>query len=75
MPLVETTTPVKLDPVIVPAELINPAVNKLPPVTFAVTVKLLKVPTEVIVGCAAVAIVPINEAPVTLPLAEITTPK
>ena len=36
--------------VIVPAELINPFVSKLPPVTLPVTVNEVNVPTDVILG-------------------------
>ena len=42
----------------VPAALIRPPVNKLPPVTLAVTVTLVNVPTDVMFGCAAVVTVP-----------------
>ena len=50
-------------PVMLPVADINPPVNKLPLVVFPVTFKLLNVPTEVMVFCAAVCSVPVINAP------------
>ena len=52
LPLIlPANTPTKKPAVVIlPVALTCPAVSKLPPVTFAVTAKLLKVPTEVIFG-------------------------
>ena len=36
LPVAVTTDPIRVDPVTVPVELINPAVSKLPPVTLPV---------------------------------------
>ena len=62
-----------LPPVMVPVALTVPAVAKLPPVTVPVTLKLDNVPTDVMLGCAAVLSVPatVVNAPsvaLTLPL-------
>ena len=40
--------------VILPVELVNPPVNKLPEVVFPVIVNDVNVPTDVILGCALV---------------------
>jgi len=65
---------------ILPTAEISPPVNKFPPVTLPVTVKLVNVPTDVMLGCAAVVtvaavvaktaleIVPIKLPPVMLPV-------
>ena len=65
---------IKLPLNVMPPTDIVPLVVKFPPVVLPVTLKLLNVPKLVIVGCAAVAIVPIKLAPVTLPVAEINPP-
>ena len=58
----------KLPPVMVPAAVIIPAVLMLPLVVLPVTARLLKVPTEVMLGCAAVVTVPaVVAAPVSAP--------
>ena len=62
--------PNTLPPVILPVADINPAVSKLPPVALPVTAKLVKVPTLVMLVCAAVATVPIRFPPVMLPVVD-----
>ena len=59
--------PTKLDPVTVPPTDANPAVRMLPPVTLPVTARAPKVPTEVILVCAAVVKVPTMLVPDKLP--------
>ena len=66
-------------PVTVEAAEIKPPVNKLPPVTLAVTVNAPSVPTEVMLVCAAVVnvptmLVPDKLPPVMLPVALIKPP-
>ena len=70
----ELITPavIKLPPVTLPAELSALAANapdnaKLPPAMLAVTAKLVSVPTEVILVCAAVVNVPTMLVPDKLP--------
>ena len=68
-----------LPPVILPVALTTPPVSKLPPVALPVTVKLVNEPTEVTLGCAAVAnvpviLVPLRFPPVILPVADTTPP-
>ena len=60
--------PLKLPPVILPVAEINPPVKTLPPVTLPDTDTLVRVPTEVMLGCAAVVTVPaVVAAPVSAP--------
>ena len=54
-------------PVTLPVALTMPAVNKLPPVALPVTAKLVRVPTLVILVCAAVVNVPTMLVPLRLP--------
>ena len=59
--------PVMPAPVMEPVALTSPNVRKLPPCTLAVTAKLPKVPTEVMLFCAAVVNVPTMLVPDKLP--------
>ena len=59
--------PVNAPPVMAPVAEIRPAVRILPPCTLPVTDKALKVPTEVILVCAAVNSVPVRLVALTLP--------
>ena len=63
--------PTPLEPVLVMLlRLTSPAVIKLPLVVLPVTVRLLNVPTEVMLGCAAVVTVPAVVAEPAEPLTE-----
>ena len=59
--------PMKKLPVTLPVALTMPVVNKLPPVALPVTAKLVRVPTLVILVCAAVVNVPTMLVPLRLP--------
>ena len=72
VPVTEVEVPVITPPttdaaVTAPVALINPAVRRLPPCTFPVTLNDDNVPTLVMLVCAAVVIAPTKLAPVTAP--------
>ena len=68
VPVSPVPAPVNELPVTVPVALTKPAVRMLPPCTLPVTLTLDNVPTDVMLGCAAVVTVPAVVAEVAAPV-------